>query len=311
MCDIHHIDLAENAWASGGGMTKKPVLRKLTPLLLFALIGVAGMFWLVASKLSEPHNAPIAAAVAPATDIVLIASDGKKVAGTYWPGPSVDAPAILFLHGNGGSRAMFTNAARWLNGHGYAVMTIDFRGHGESAVEDHSFGLFEARDAKAASDWLKVKQEGGKIGVVGLSLGGAAALLGDDGPLPADALILQAVYPDIRRAIYNRLASRAGTLLATVMEPLLSYQSWLRQGVSPTRLSPIDAVSHYKGPLFVIGGAADQYTPPVETQALVGAYGKEALLWLVPGKDHAAVSSGDDSEYRRRILVFFDAHLRR
>ena len=291
-------------------MVIRTVIRRLIPLTLFALIGVAGMFWMIASKLSEPNNAPVPAAVPPAEDIVLIAKDGKKVAGTYWPGPSADAPAILFLHGNGGSRAMFAGAAHWFNDHGYAAMTIDFRGHGESAVEDHSFGLFEARDAKAAFDWLKTKQEGGKVGVVGLSLGGAAALLGDDGPLPADALVLQAVYPDIRRAIYNRLASRAGTVAAIAMEPLLSYQSWLRQGVSPTRLSPIDAVAHYKAPLFVIGGGVDVYTPPEETQALATAYGKEAPLWLVPGKDHAAVSSGDDPEYRRRVLAFFDAHLR-
>lgn len=265
---------------------------------------------MVASRLSAPTNGPVVAAQTPAEDITLTASDGKKVAATYWPGSKADAPAILFLHGNGASRAVFADAARWFNEHGYAVLTIDFRGHGQSAVEDHSFGLFEARDAKAAFDWLNAKQQGGKVGVVGLSLGGAAALLGDDGPLPADALVLQAVYPDIRRAIYNRLDSQAGVVAATLMEPLLSYQSWLRQGVSPSRLSPIDAVTRYKGPLFVIGGQEDHYTPPVETRAMAAAYQGKAELWLVPGLDHAAVSSGDDPEYRRRLLTFFDAHLR-
>lgn len=291
-------------------MRKKSIWRRIAPLLIFALVCGLAMFWIIASKLSAPNNGPVEAAVAPAKDITLTATDGKKVAATYWPGPKENAPAILFLHGNGGSRAVFADAAGWYNRHGYAVMTIDFRGHGESAVEDHSFGLFEARDAKAAFDWLKTKQQGGKIGVVGLSLGGAAALLGDDGPLPADAMVLQAVYPDIRRAVFNRLASQAGIAPAYIMEPLLSYQSWFRQGVSPARLSPIEAVKRYKAPLFVIGGGEDVYTPPEETRALAAAYGNNAPIWLVPGKDHGGVSSGDDPEYRQRVLDFFNAHLR-
>lgn len=292
-------------------MGRKLLMRRIAPLILFASVGGLGMIWMIGSRLSAADNAPVPPALAPAQDVKLTASDGKAVAGTYWPGPKADAPAILFLHGNGGSRATFADAARWFNEQGYAVLTIDFRGHGESAVEDHSFGLFEARDAKAAFEWLKAKQQGGKVGVVGLSLGGAAALLGDEGPLPADALVLQAVYPDIRRAIYNRLNSRAGVVPATLMEPLLSYQSWPRQGVSPTRLSPIEAVPRYKGPLFVIGGEEDRYTPPVETSAMAAAHKSKAELWLIPNLDHAAVSLGDDPQYRRRVLAFFNAQLRR
>lgn len=290
-------------------------IRRLLPLLLFALVLGAGMFWMIGSRLSQPVNSPVAAAVSPAQDMMLLASDGKKVAATWWPAPGqngvkTNAPALLFLHGNGGTRAVFADAARWFNGQGYAVMTIDFRGHGESAPEKHSFGLFEARDAKAAFDWIKAETGGASVGVVGLSLGGAAALLGDDGPLAADAMVLQAVYPDIRHAIRNRLSDRAGPFVGAMMEPLLSYQSWFRQGVSPTRFSPIKAVVHYDGPLFVIGGGADRYTPPAETRALAESYEGDAEVWMVPGLDHAAVSSGDNPEYRQRLLQFFNAHLR-
>ncbi|HMT45362.1 MAG TPA: alpha/beta fold hydrolase, partial [Chakrabartia sp.] len=200
--------------------------------LVFGLIGI----WLIGSLLSRPTPSVIAAAASPAQDVWIKTGDGLDIAGTYRPGNSLSAPGILLLHGNGASRAATDSNAAWLTEQGFATLTIDFRGHGESDVSDHSFGLFEARDARAAFDWLGKRQGGARIGVIGISLGGAAALLGDEGPLPADALVLQAVYPDIRAAIRNRLAERLGGVLATLGEPLLSYQSWLRQGVGPDRL---------------------------------------------------------------------------
>lgn len=137
---------------------------------------------------------------------------------------------MLLLHGNGASREQVAGTADWLASHGYAAMAIDFRGHGQSAQVTRSFGLFESRDAAAALAWLRHAQHGAKIAALGISLGGAAALLGDAGPLPADALILEAVYPDIRRAIRNRLTASLGTAPAWLIEPALSLQALPRYG---------------------------------------------------------------------------------
>jgi pimeloyl-ACP methyl ester carboxylesterase len=143
------------------------------------------------------------------------------------------------------------------------------------------------------------------IGVIGISLGGAAALLGDEGPLPADAMVLQAVYPDIRSAIRNRLAERLGGALAALGEPLLSYQSWLRQGVGPERMAPMSAMSKVKAPVLMIGGAEDVYTPETETRALFEAAGGAKELWIVPGLGHAGMSDAATQEYRSRVGAFF------
>jgi alpha/beta superfamily hydrolase len=102
---------------------------------------------------------------------------------------------------------------------GYAALTIDFRGHGESEMAERSFGLREATDAASAFRWLKQHQRGARVAVIGNSLGVAAALLGSAGPLPADALVLQAVYPDIRRAIRNRLPTASPPARPTCWSP--------------------------------------------------------------------------------------------
>ncbi len=270
-------------------------------LLLIGLIGV----WLIGSALSRPTPSAIAAAQPPAEDVWIKTEDGLDIAGTYRRGNSLSSPGILLLHGNGASRAATEANAVWLAEQGYSSLTIDFRGHGESDSADHSFGWFEARDARAAFDWLGKRQGGARIGVIGISLGGAAALLGDEGPLPADALVLQAVYPDIRAAIRNRLADRLGNTLAALGEPLLSYQSWLRQGVGPEALSPLAVMPKVKAPVLVIGGADDVSTPEAETRALFTAAGGPKELWIVPGLGHAGMSDAATQAYRERVSTFF------
>ena len=243
-------------------------------------------------------------AVPPSTDFRLPSSRGILLGATYRPGAQADGPAILLLHGVGASRETTAANAAWLASLGYATLTIDFRGHGESTLAPRSFGLDEAEDARAAFDWLKQRQHGARVAVIGISLGGAASLLGRGGPLPADALILQAVYPDIRRAIRNRIASRLTQLPARLLEPLLSYQSLPRMGVWPAVLAPINALPRYRGPLLVIGGVQDRATPPEETRALFAAAGSPKSLWLVPTGDHPAISDLRDHAYRLRVASF-------
>jgi uncharacterized protein len=286
---------------------RKTLIWTIAALLLAGLTSS----WLVGTLLSRSTNAPVADAIAPSVDVALTSKDGLRLAGTYRPGVKADSPAILLLHGNGASRADVVENAQWLASLGYATLAIDFRGHGESAAANHSFGLFEARDARAAFDWLKKRQAGGPVGVVGISLGGAAALLGDDGPLPADAMVLQAVYPDIRAAIRNRLSAILGTILGTVGEPFLSYQSLFRQGEWPARLSPIRAAAKLRSPTLVIGGGEDQYTPPVETRAMFDAIKAPKEVWIVPGLSHAGISSEQNAPYRARVEAFLLRHLKK
>ena len=229
---------------------------------------------------------------------------GLSLAATYWPGRRANSPAVLLLHGNGSSRKSTAPNAAWLASLGFATLTIDFRGHGQSSGASHSFGLYEARDARAAFEWLKRTQNGAPVAIIGNSLGGAAILLGDGGPLLADALVLDAVYPDIRHAIRNRIASMITIGPASVLEPLLSFQSRLRFGVWPSRLSPLSALRRYPGPVFIVGGAADRFTPLSETRAMFEAAPGPKTLWLAPGEDHAHVADLATADYRERLLGF-------
>jgi len=268
---------------------------------------IAGLVatWIAGSIMSRPQSSAVPAPAPPGRIVHLLASDGVPITGSYWPGARPDAPAILLLHGVDSSRASLIRHALWLNGLGYGVLAIDFRGHGESGAAARTFGLNEALDAAAALAFLRAGAPGRRVGLIGTSLGGAAALLGDDGPLPVQAMVLQAVYPDLRDAIYNRIAQRIGSALAMLGEPLLSYQSWLRYGVPPGRLAPLDAIRRYPGPVLIIGGGADLSTPSVKTRALYDAAPGPKALWLLDGVGHVGTGSVWTDEYRRRVRALF------
>ncbi|MCI4680273.1 alpha/beta hydrolase [Rhodoblastus acidophilus] len=246
---------------------------------------------------------------APARDLLLRATDGTAIATTFWPGAEAGAPAVLLLHGLYDSRADFVDHARWLTDEGFAVMAIDFRGHGRSGAAPHSFGWSEALDARAAFDWLRREQRRAPIGVLGVSLGGAAALLGPEGPLPCDALALQAVYPDIRRAARNRVAAFLSRPVAVLLEPLLSYQSIWRFGVRPERLAPIEALARFNRPVLIVGGGADRFTPPEETREMYDAAPGPKELLILEGLDHDETSHVTTDGYRNAILHFFRSTL--
>lgn len=282
-------------------MIRRRYLWAFIALCLLALAGV----WAAGSFMSRPANSAVPTPPAPGRIVQLVASDGVPIQGSYWPGLEEHSPAVLLLHGVNGSRANLTRHAVWLHGLGYAVLAIDFRGHGGSGAVSRSFGLHEARDAEAALAFLRRGAPDRRVGVIGTSLGGAAALLPDDGPLAVQAMVLQAVYPDLRSAIANRIALRLGRPLALLGEPLLSYQSWLRYGVPPSRLAPAAAIRRYRGPVLVIGGGADRHTPAAETRRLYDAAAGPKELWLLPGVEHAGAGWIWTDEYRRRVRVLF------
>jgi pimeloyl-ACP methyl ester carboxylesterase len=282
--------------------------RALASIAILTFVFLAGA-WIFGSVATQPHVGAVAAPKTPGRVVHLVATDGVRLEGSYWPGRHANGPAILLLHGINSSRASFTRHALWLNGLGYTVLAIDFRGHGGSAAMPRSFGLYEARDAAAGVAFFRSGAPNRRIGLIGTSLGGAAALLGDNGPPPVQAMVLQAVYPDLRKAIANRMARVVGRPLAWVGEPLLSYQSWPRYSVSPGRIAPINALRRFRGSVLIIGGTADTNTAVADTLALYRAAPGPKSLWLLNGVGHAATGSIFNDEYRRRVQALFTSSL--
>jgi uncharacterized protein len=94
------------------------------------------------------------------------------------------------MHSVHANRLALTTRAQFLSRAGYSILLFDFQGHGESTGTGITFGFLESRDATAAVNFVRERFPGEKIGVIGMSLGAASALLADP-PLAVNALVLE------------------------------------------------------------------------------------------------------------------------
>jgi uncharacterized protein len=211
------------------------------------------------------------------------------------------------MHGVRSNRLGMLDRARFLSHAGYSVLLFDFQAHGSSTGDHITFGYLESRDARAAIKFLRANAPGEKIGVMGVSMGGAATLLADP-PLDVDAVVLEMVYPSIREAISNRLTMRLGGW-SSALTPLLAWQLKFRLGVDPEALRPIDHVSKLTTPKLFIVGADDQHTTLKESQQLYAAALDPKEMWIVDSAKHVDLYQVRPKEYEQRVLDFFSARL--
>ncbi len=216
--------------------------------------------------------------------------------------------AVLLLHGVHANRLAMLPRARFLSAAGYAVLLIDFQAHGESIGRKITFGVLESRDAQAALAYLREKAPGERIGVVGVSMGGAAALLAEP-PLAADAFVLEQVYPTVDEALDNRLRLYLGSSGA-LAAPLLRIEMSWHLGLDPAQLRPIDRIGRLHASMFVIAGDADRHTTLAQSRALFAAANEPKQLWIVPGAAHVDLHARVGAEYERRVLAFLERTLR-
>ncbi len=214
---------------------------------------------------------------------------------------------ILLLHGVRSDRRQMVGRARFLHGAGYSVLLIDMQGHGETPGKQITFGYRESHDAHMALAYLRSRVPGQPVGVIGVSMGGAAALLGDE-PVEADALVLEAIYSSIEQAVENRLAIRLG-YVGSYLAPLLLWQLEPILGIPVKELSPLSAISQLRSPVFILGGTDDRRTRLEETQLLFSRAPKPKRLWMLEGAKHQDFHRYVPEEYERNILKFFEAHL--
>lgn len=218
--------------------------------------------------------------------------------------------AVLLLHGVGANRSAMLGRAQFLHDDGFTVLAPDFQAHGESPGDHVTFGARESLDAAAAMKFLRNVAPAESIGVIGVSMGGAATLLGP-GPIPANAFVLESVYPTIRQAVSDRLATWFGPLRAVGrwFTPAVINMVGNEIGVSETELQPILRIGKIRAPLLLIAGTDDPYTPLVEAESLYARAPAPKSFWAVNGAGHEDLHAFQREEYERRVGSFLMRHL--
>ncbi len=277
-------------------------IKRLWISLALGLLGLPVAIWLAGTVLSWPARATMPAPPEGAEAVEFSSGSGATIRGWLFKGQP-NQGVVLLLHGVRANRLETSSRAAFLRQAGFGVLQIDQQAHGESTGKQITFGYLESRDAQAAVQFLRQRFPTERLGALGISLGGAAVCLAEP-PLPLDGLILEMVYPDLHRAVENRVARYLGNW-ARGLTPLLEWQLKPRLGVGSEALRPIDHVGALPFPKLFIVGERDHHTPLNESQEMFAAARAPKDLWIVKGAQHENLHRKAGAEYEQCVLKFF------
>jgi len=282
---------------------------KLLGALFIAALLLGGLFvWNIGSVLMAPANQTIPPPPPglAAEPVVFPSASGAQLHGWRIAGQPGQG-AVVLLHGIHASRLVMVARAEFLARAGYSVLLFDLQGHGESRGQNITFGALESRDATAAVAFAHTTFPGEKIGVIGVSLGAAAALLAEP-PLPVQALVLESCFPTLYQATADRMVDRFGGL-GRLLTPLLTMQLRPRLGIGLEALRPIEHAKTLTVPKFFLSGSADHLTTAQEARDLFAAAAAPKEFWLVANAAHVDLHAFARAEYEQRVLGFLGQHL--
>ncbi|XP_068195287.1 lysophosphatidylserine lipase ABHD12-like [Antennarius striatus] len=135
----------------------------------------------------------------------------------YWETLGDGSPVIIYLHGNLGTRAIHhrVELVKILSAVGYHVLSLDYRGFGDSSGEPSEAGL--TSDALYLYQWVKKQTSGSVVCLWGHSLGTGVATntaikVQEQGSI-IDALILEAPYTRIGKVVADHPLTKMYTFL--------------------------------------------------------------------------------------------------
>ena len=219
---------------------------------------------------------------------VTLASSGASVAAhLYLPGMAVGrSPAVVICHGLGSRKERHSDYASLLVAHGFAVLALDLRGHGEST------GRLDGReheDVVAACRYLAnhPSVDGGKIAVRGSSLGGMVAIRAAAEAQSVAAVV--AICPASGRLLQDGLSEAQGDVLEgdglcarlDTDSLLAALERRLDLDEDVRALSP--------RPLLMLHAEGDETVPCASSQHLMSLPGRNRDLWLFSGGSHTSV----------------------
>lgn len=276
-----------------------------------ALVGAVSM--MTSHRVTRPmltrFDTPAPPEHLPREVVSLTSRDGTALAAWFIPG--VRREAVLLLHGYGATKREMLHHAAFLNDGGHPVMLLDLRCCGESGGRAVTFGGREREDVAAAVAYLHGRPDvdGERIGVLGLSLGGALALLAAAEFPSVRAVVAESSFANIRDVVRRnfRMATR---LPSFPFAPLTIWLVERRWGFRASQVMPAREIGAREDcAVLLIHSESDRVVNVQDAHALFTAARGPKELWLIPDAAHALAYLTEQTAYAERVRAFFDRWL--
>lgn len=289
-----------------------PAWWRLTRRALLGLAGLLVLYWVVvpfslAVVATERPRDPVGTADLGAAheDVTLRTVDGLELSAWYVPSRN-GAAVVLF------PRDWTHEHASMLARNGYGVLLVDPRGYGDSEGDANAYGWGAWRDVDAAVAYLRGRPdvEDGRLGGLGLSVGGEQMIDAAAGNAALSAVVSEgAGLRSVRESLDREGPALWQKVLQYPQDLMQTAAVWVLSGETPPSSLREQAARITPRALFLIYGEDGQEIERVLNPVYYAAAGQPKELWEVPGAGHTSGLEAQPEEYERRVVGFFDAHL--
>lgn len=275
-------------------------LKSFVPKSIFALIAgwllfLTGLGIQYTNHLLHPDCSPGSKVMDGYQPVLIQTRDGLSLQG--WWSPPQNGAVILVAGGSGMNRDDMLKTANLLQKNGYGVLTIDGR---NCAGQSVSLGYRESQDVLRMLDFAQSQPGVTWIGALGFSSGGAAVIHAAAEAPEIKGVIAQGNYSNMLYEITNDGASPFSFQWQVNQAVVLVL--WVRMGVWPGNISPLEDLALLRQPVFLIHGELEAENNQAQTQFERVIALKD--LWLVPTVGHGGYLEAFPQEYETRLMNF-------
>ncbi len=283
------------------GKYARYVLISLLFGLVLAILIEIGLAWGFVWVLMHPGcSSKTVEAQAPTVEVWLQSGEGTQL--KAWYSAPQNGVVIIALGGLEGALGGNLPPVSFLIERGYGVFQMDSRACARPA-QPVTLGGREAEEVAAALDFLRGEKEIQQVGIMGYSMGGAAALRAAAMHPEIAAVVAEGGYFNLGDHIIE--ADGNEPFFRRIFLYTIAGAYWLQSGRNPWEISPIDDLPGISPrPVLLIYG--EHEVSSGRAQAQFEAAREPRTLWIVEGGGHGQNYGLATEEYERRVLEFFN-----
>ncbi len=249
----------------------------------------------------------------PKENVVIKSPYGYPLSGTFIPNPEPTTKTIVFVHGFMENRTVGLNYMSIYMQSGFNLLLIDSRDHGESGGNSVTWGNLEKYDLDQWISWVQQHFPNGTIGVHGISMGAATALLHaelNESNKRVAFYIADSAYSDFETLMelqINRYLDSNNSEIAKILLQYANVISYFHSRSTFQQASPLRAVQHVTTPILYIHGDADELVPAYMSLELQEATKGPSEVFIFTNSTHGSAIFDDQKSYKEIVQNFIQA----
>lgn len=238
---------------------------------------------------------------------------GYPLSATFIPNPEPATKTVVFLHGFMENRTIGLNYLDLYMQSGFNLLLIDLRAHGESGGDSVTWGNLEKYDLDQWITWVNQRIPNGTIGVHGISMGAATALMHaelNENNKRVAFYVADSAYSDFETLLelqVNRFLYSTNLEIPKILLQYANVVSYFHSRSTFQQASPLKAVRNVTTPILYIHGEADQLVPAAMSLELQKATKGPSEVFLFANSTHGSAIFDNQKLYKKLVRNFIQS----